>query len=44
LKAKAALDREHDAKRTFVPFFLPQKALMDPYDRASLLMVCPLAM
>ncbi len=40
LKAKAALDREHDAKRTFDPFFLQQKAWKDYYDLASILMAC----
>lgn len=40
LKAKAALDREHDAKRAFDPFHLQQKAWKDYYDMASLLKTC----
>jgi len=40
LKAKAALDREHDAKRAFDPYYLQQKAWKDYYDLASLLKVC----
>lgn len=39
-KAKAALDREHDAKRAFDPFYLQQKAWKDYYDMASLLKSC----
>lgn len=40
LKAKAALDREYDAKRAFDPFYLQQKAWKDYYDMASLLKYC----
>ena len=40
LKAKAALDREYDAKRVFDPFLLQQKAWKDYYDIASLLKTC----
>lgn len=40
LKAKAALDREHDAKRSFDPFHLQQKSWKDYYDMASLLKTC----
>lgn len=39
-KAKAALDREYDAKRAFDPFYLQQKAWKDYYDMASLLKSC----
>jgi len=42
LKAKAALDREYDAKRVFDPYYLQQKAWKDYYDIASLLKVCTL--
>lgn len=40
LKAKAALDREYDAKRAFDPFYLQQKSWKDYYDMASLLKSC----
>jgi len=40
LKAKAALDREHDSRHVFDPFYLQQKAWKDYYDMASLLTVC----
>ncbi len=40
LKAKAALDREHDAGRSFDPFYFQQKAWKDYYDVASLLKAC----
>ncbi|MFQ5839018.1 MAG: hypothetical protein ACE5HJ_09620 [Thermoplasmata archaeon] len=40
LKAKAALDREYDAKRAFDPFLLQQKSWKDYYDMASLLKTC----
>ena len=40
LKAKAALDREYDAKRAFDPFYLQQKSWKDYYDVASLLKSC----
>lgn len=39
-KAKAALDREHDAKQVFDPFYLQQKAWKDYYDMVSLLKSC----
>jgi hypothetical protein len=39
-KAKAALDREYDAKRAFDPFFLQQKSWKDYYDMAGLLKAC----
>lgn len=40
LKAKAALDREYDAKRAYDPFYLQQKSWKDYYDMASLLKHC----
>lgn len=40
LKAKAAVDREYDAKRVFDPFLLRQKSWKDYYDIASLLKTC----
>jgi hypothetical protein len=42
LKVKAALDREHDAKRAYDPYYLQQKAWKDYYDIASLLKTCEL--
>lgn len=40
LKAKAALDREHDRKRTFDAYYLDSKIVKDYYDVLSLLKVC----
>ncbi|MFQ5907195.1 MAG: hypothetical protein ACE5JA_11580 [bacterium] len=40
LKAKAALDREHDRKRAYDAYYLDSKIVKDYYDVVSLLKVC----
>ncbi|MCK4454943.1 MAG: hypothetical protein KAU99_01200 [Thermoplasmata archaeon] len=40
LKAKAALDREHDRKYVFDPYYLDSKIVKDYYDIVSLLKTC----